>query len=94
LNTLLVNILGYLEAKHFLHASCFDNAKTNTTEEDHQWFITALSGEIRLTTEGQKADSSNLIDASSVDLSKLVDMGEECQAGIDSEEARARESLR
>ncbi|WP_268626799.1 hypothetical protein [Paenibacillus alvei] len=34
-----------------------------------------LSGEIPSTTEGQKTDSSKLIDASSVDLSKLGDMG-------------------
>ncbi|EPY04995.1 spore coat protein CotH [Paenibacillus alvei TS-15] len=34
-----------------------------------------LSGEIPSTTEGQKRDSSKLIDASSVDLSKLGNMG-------------------
>lgn len=34
-----------------------------------------LNGEIPTTTEGQKADSSKLIDASSVDLSKLGNMG-------------------
>jgi len=34
-----------------------------------------LSGTIPATTEGQKADFSKLIDASSVDLSKLGDMG-------------------
>lgn len=40
-----------------------------------------LNGEIPTTTEGQKADSSKLIDASSVDLSKLGNMGKGMPGG-------------
>lgn len=40
-----------------------------------------LSGEIPSTTEGQKSDSSKLIDASAVDLSKLGNMGKGMPGG-------------
>ncbi|SFS56983.1 CotH kinase family protein [Paenibacillus sp. BC26] len=40
-----------------------------------------LNGEIPTTTEGQKADSGKLIDASAVDMSKLGNMGKDMPGG-------------